>query len=176
MGRVTLNPIPHIDPLGAMVFVVTALGGGGFGWGKPVMINPANMRNPKRAEMLVSLAGPASNFLAAMVLGVLYRAISPLAAGGPAAVEIAVGMLYLSVIFNLVLAAFNLLPIHPLDGSKVLKGLLPLKQAYAFSSFERLGPVILLGLIMIGWMSGFSVIWTLIGPFVTIFSLLFAGA
>lgn len=171
MGRVTLNPIPHIDPIGALVFVIAR-----FGWGKPVLINPLNFKDPRRGELYVSAAGPASNFLAAMVVGVTYRALSPMAAGGPVWLEISVSMLYLTVWINLALAAFNLIPIHPLDGSKVLKGLLPLRQAYAFSSFERVGPIVLLGLILVGRMSGFSPIWSVIGPFVWGFSRLFAGA
>lgn len=171
MGRLTLNPLPHIDPMGALVLLLVH-----FGWGKPVMINPLNFKDPKRGEMLVALAGPASNFVAAMVLGVAYRILSPAAAGGPAWMEISVAMLYGAVWVNLALAAFNMLPIFPLDGSKVLMGLLPLKHAYEFSNLERVGPILLLGLIMIGWMSGFSPIWAVIGPFVTGFSRLFAGA
>jgi Zn-dependent protease len=170
MGRVTLNPIPHIDPVGALVFVVAR-----FGWGKPVMINPLNFRDPKKGELLVSAAGPASNFLLALVLGIVYRIVAPMAVGGPPAIEILVSMIYLTVWINLALAAFNMIPIFPLDGSKVLKGLLPLQQAYEFSKIERLGPILLLGLIMIGWMSGFSPIWMIIGPFVNGFSRLFAG-
>ena len=170
MGRVTLNPIPHIDPIGALVFVVAR-----FGWGKPVMINPLNFKDPRKGELLVSAAGPASNFLLAMVLGVAYRILSPVAESGPLALEIFVSMLYLTVWVNLALAAFNLIPIFPLDGSKVLKGLLPLRQAYELSRIERAGPLLLLGLIMMGWMSGFSPIWMIIGPFVTAFSRLFAG-
>lgn len=171
MGRVTLNPIPHIDPIGALVFIIAR-----FGWGKPVPINPLNFKNPKRGELLVAGAGPASNFLAAMVMGVAHRALSPIAAGGPVWLEILVAMLYLAVWVNLALAAFNMIPIFPLDGSKVLKGLLPLNQAYEFSTFEKVGPILLLGLIMIGRMSGFSPIWAVIGPFVLGFSRLFAGA
>jgi Zn-dependent protease len=171
MGRVTLNPIPHIDPIGALVFVIAR-----FGWGKPVLINPLNFKDPKRGELLVSAAGPASNILAALVIGIVHRVVSPLAAGGPLWIEIAVTMLYLTVWINLALAAFNMIPIHPLDGSKVLKGLLPLRQAYAFSTYERVGPIVLLGLILVGRMSGFSPIWAVIGPFVSGFSRLFAGA
>ena len=171
MGRVTLNPIPHIDPLGALVFVIAR-----FGWGKPVVINPLNFKDPKKGELLVAAAGPASNFLSAMVLGLAHRILSPVAVAGPMWAEIVITMLYLGVWINLALAAFNMLPIFPLDGSKVLKGLLPLKQALELSSFERVGPIVLLGLIMIGRMSGFSPIWTIIGPFVTGFSRLFAGA
>jgi Zn-dependent protease len=170
MGRVTLNPIPHIDPIGALVFVIAR-----FGWGKPVMINPLNFKNPRKGELLVSAAGPASNFILALVLGVAYRILAPIAVTGPVALEILVSMIYLTVWVNLALAAFNMIPIFPLDGSKVLKGLLPLQQAYELSKIERVGPIVLLGLILVGRMSGFSPIWTVIGPFVNGFSRLFAG-
>jgi Zn-dependent protease len=156
--------------MGALVFVIAR-----FGWGKPVMINPLNFQDPKKGELLVSAAGPASNFLLALALGVIYRVLAPIALTGPLALEIFVSMLYLTVWVNLALAAFNRIPIFPLDGSKVLKGLLPLQQAYELSKIERAGPILLLGLIMIGWMSGFSPIWMIIGPFVTGFSRLFAG-
>ncbi len=154
-----------------MVFVLVH-----FGWGKPVRIDPLNFTDPKRGELLVAAAGPASNFLAAIVFGLAYRALAPAAATGPVWIEVVVAMLYMAVWVNLALAAFNMLPIFPLDGSKVLKGLLPLKQAYEFSSFERIGPIVLIGLIVIGRMAGFSPIWAVIGPFVTGFSRLFAGA
>lgn len=139
------------------------------------MINPLNFKDPKKGELLVSAAGPASNFLLALALGVIYRMLAPIAVTGPLALEIFVSMLYLTVWVNLALAAFNMIPVFPLDGSKVLKGLLPLQQAYELSKIERAGPILLLGLIMIGWMSGFSPIWMIIGPFVTGFSRLFAG-
>jgi Zn-dependent protease len=171
MGRVTLNPISHIDPLGALVFVIAH-----FGWGKPVPINPLNFRDPKRGELMVAAAGPVSNFLSAIVLGAGHRMLSPVAATGPMWMVILDAMLAMGVWVNLALAAFNMLPIFPLDGSKVLKGLLPLKQAYELSSFERVGPILLLGLIVIGRMSGFSPIWAIIGPFVSGFSRIFAGA
>jgi len=172
MGRVTLNPIPHIDPIGAIVFLIAH-----FGWGKPVMIDPRNFADPRRGELLVAAAGPASNFITAMIMGAAYRAVAPAAAaGGSSLLGIAAAMLYLGVWVNLALAAFNMIPIFPLDGSKVLRGLLPLKQAYSYSAFEKAGPMLLLGLILIGRMSGFSPIWTVIGPFVSGFSRLFAGA
>jgi len=171
MGRVTLNPIPHIDPLGAIVFVIAK-----FGWGKPVLINPANFDDPKRGELLVAAAGPASNFLTAAVLGVAYRALGPAASGPGTLSGTLAAMVYLGVWVNLALAAFNLIPVHPLDGSKVLKGLLPLRQAYAYSGLERMGPGLLLALILVGRLSGFSPIWAVIGPFVSGFSRLFAGA
>lgn len=170
MGRVTLNPIPHIDPIGALVFVIAR-----FGWGKPVMINPLNFKDPRRGELLVSAAGPASNFLLALALGIVYRLLAPFASGGPMALEILVSMIYVTVWINLALCAFNLIPIFPLDGSKVLKGLLPLQQAYELSKYERAGPILLLGLILVGRMTGFSPIWSVIGPFVNGFSRVFAG-
>lgn len=106
-GRLTLNPIAHLDPLGT-VFLLLA----GFGWGKPVPIDPSNFRNPKLDNVTVSLAGPISNLLLALLLGLIYR-FFPL----PPILE---QFMILAIFFNLVLMIFNLLPIPPLDGSKVL--------------------------------------------------------
>ncbi len=127
MGRLTLNPIAHLDPIGALVLLLTRR----FGWAKPVPINPRNFRNPARDIMVVSLAGPASNVGLAIGFSLVFRFILFLLEMG--ALTYAVGnftfflieMIQIGIIINLALAIFNLLPVPPLDGSKILRGLLP---------------------------------------------------
>jgi Zn-dependent protease len=112
LGRVTLDPRAHLDPLGT-ILLLTA----GFGWGRPVPFNPINMDNPKRDSALVALAGPFSNFILATILsGLLYFTGHNSFLGS---------FLYLTIFYNVVLGVFNLLPIHPLDGFKVVAGVLP---------------------------------------------------
>jgi Zn-dependent protease len=155
-GRVTLNPIAHLDPIGTLAIFVA-----GFGWGKPVPVNPHHMSHP-RADFFVSAAGPASNFVIATVAGISLHAL--------AWTEIELGLgartfLYLLIQTNLMLGLFNLLPIFPLDGSHMLENLLPLEPAYRFKRFsEAYGMPILFTLIIIGRMGSFSPIGFLLGP------------
>jgi len=120
-GRVTLNPLAHFDPIGTIALLLA-----GFGWGRPVPVNPFLMRRPRTDNILVSLWGPLSNFIVAAVFAI------PLRFGFAGAY--AVVLIYI-VIVNLVLGIFNLLPIHPLDGSHILSGLLPLQQARKYDLF-----------------------------------------
>lgn len=129
-GRLTLNPLAHLDPLGTILLFVA-----GFGWGKPVMFDPYNLKSPRRDTMLIAAAGPISNiimaFLAALALGFLPRTWAEAA--------------YIFFSLNISLAAFNLLPIAPLDGSKILTGLLPKHLAYEFEeTMNRYGFMILI--------------------------------
>lgn len=140
-GRLTLNPIKHIDPIGGLLLLLTSLFGGGmcFGWAKPVPLNPYNFRNAQDGTLISSFAGPASNLIAAALCGLLFRLeIIPL---HPSEESLLMQILYLfAIIFlqvNIGLAIFNLIPIPPLDGSKVLYGLLPTELAYKYSLFER---------------------------------------
>ena len=117
-GRLTLNPVAHIDPLGTIVLplILALTGAGMFGWAKPVPVDPGRLRNPRRHGLLVSLAGPATNIVIALAAALLLR---PFHRGGTAEVLFFVGVI------NVVLAAFNLLPIPPLDGSAVVERFLP---------------------------------------------------
>lgn len=123
-GRLTLNPISHIDPIGLLMLILVR-----FGWAKPVPINPYNFSDPRRGSLLVSLAGPLSNFLFAWILAILYRNL-PISYG-----EIGSAIISYTIWINLALAVFNLIPIPPLDGSHILEYFLP---AYRYAMMYRL--------------------------------------
>jgi len=141
-GRLTLNPQAHLDPVGTMALIFL-----GFGWGKPTPFDPFNLRNVKRDSALISVAGAASNFLIAIVFSLPY-----LAAFYTQSLNSTINTIYdyLSpvIFFNILLGVFNLIPIHPLDGFKVLAGLLPRDWYYDFMQTERYGIFILLILIV----------------------------
>jgi Zn-dependent protease len=171
-GRLTLNPLRHLDPLGTiMIFLVH------FGWAKPVPVNPYNLRNPKKDMLWISAAGPLSNMFLALVSGLLFRLLSDFTAtpGRDTLPGLLVLVLFLSMKINLALAIFNILPIAPLDGSKILYGLLPPGFGKMIFALERYGPFILIGLIIFGRATGVSILGGLIWPFVDFFSKLFAG-
>lgn len=149
-GRLTLNPIKHLDLIGTLVFVFTRM----IGWAKPVPVNPYNLRNPRRDMMLVSIAGPGANFAIAVISAFLYNIlisirVSPEGFWGAILIPLAL-MLRYCVVLNIGLGVFNLIPVPPLDGSKILMGILPYKHAVAFSRIEPYGFIILLGLIFFG--------------------------
>ena len=118
-GRLTLNPIAHLDPLGSIALVVA-----GFGWGRPVPVTPSRLRNRRFGHLLVGLAGPAANFVLALISVVALRIAYP-ATGTAFDVDFSVSLLYTLVAVNVILGVFNLLPIPPLDGSTLLSVLLP---------------------------------------------------
>ena len=171
-GRLTMNPLAHLDPLGTiMIFIVH------FGWAKPVPVNPYNLKNPKQGMLWISAAGPLSNIILALISGLMIRLVStmgimPLPNSVP---EIIIIMIVLSLKINLALAIFNILPIAPLDGSKILYGILPARFGKHIHLLERYGPIVLIGLIISSQFTGFSILGQLIWPFVDFFSNLFAG-
>ena len=147
-GRLTLNPLKHLDIIGTlMIFII------GIGWAKPVPVVFENLRNPKRDMIWVSAAGPITNFLLASVSALLLRGL--VAIGNPASfsspvamfLEPLVLMLAFSVYINLLLAIFNMIPVPPLDGGRVLVGLLPHRQAAAWSRVEPYGMLIIILLV-----------------------------
>jgi Zn-dependent protease len=127
-GRMTLNPIVHFDPMGGFMTIITVLLGGFlFGWAKPTPINPANFRDRRNGEVIVSLAGPASNLLMAVLGAVVVRIVIALQTPIPPLLGTA---LYLFVVFNVALAIFNLIPVPPLDGSALLFRFLSPRQVW----------------------------------------------
>lgn len=126
-GRLTLNPIKHLDPIGTLMLLVFR-----FGWGKPVQFDPYNLRNPQRDSALISFAGPASNFVLATVLAIILR--FDISEAWPSGLGLA-NFLIPFIQLNVALGIFNLIPIHPLDGGKVLIGLLEGEQARIVDRF-----------------------------------------
>lgn len=171
-GRLTLNPLAHLDPFGTiMIFIVH------FGWAKPVPVNPQKLRNPKKDMLWISAAGPLSNMVLALMSGILLRLIFSIV-GAPdkhSIIGLLVFMVFMSLQINLALAIFNVLPIAPLDGSKILFGLLPAKHEHAILFLQRYGPFILIGLIIFGRATGVPILGGLIWPFVGFFTKIFAG-
>jgi Zn-dependent protease len=158
MGRITLNPLPHIDILGLLAILVFP-----FGWAKPVPINPYNLRNPIKDNLWISLAGPASNLLLAFVSGIVFRLlVFPLAASA--------GGIYIltlirsSVILNIILMVFNLIPIPPLDGFHVLEGLVSTETYVKLQRVHQIGPILLLALVFFGG----GLLTAIMGPIVRI--------
>jgi len=179
MGRLTFNPLPHIDLMGSIIFpLLLFLASGGsllFGWAKPVPINPYNLKNPKRDMIWISLAGPGTNIALAIACGLLLRVFGVwgLEPAGPWFPVYA--LLLFSMIINLVLGLFNLIPIPPLDGSKVVAGLLPYRFYFEFMKLERYGLYIILGVILAGQLFGVSLIGSLVMPVLRLFIGIFAG-
>lgn len=163
MGRLTLNPLAHLDLFGTLMMF---LSGFRFGWAKPVPVNPYNLRNPRVADFWISAAGPLSNLGLAFLFGMVFRII----AGGNIAVPEAVLMIIkFGVSINISLAFFNLIPLYPLDGSHILKNLLPPRYEAKLFEFQRFSPYILLFLIIT------RSFWFILGPIVIWFIRLFAG-
>ena len=164
LGRVTLNPLRHLDPVGTLMVVVA-----GFGWARPVPVNEGNLNHPHRDGLWIAAAGPGANFIAALASGLLMQ----LVVGTPAllsllgrAVDPALNLLAVGVHLNLALAIFNLLPLHPLDGSRVVKGLLSPAAAAQLARLDPVGPILLLLVLMSGRVTGVSVISTVMMPIV----------
>lgn len=166
-GRATLNPIAHLDPAGTLMMLFV-----GFGWGKPVQFNPYGLKtNPKTAILLVSAAGPLSNFIAAFLLALPIK-LNMVPYENPFGSVLRVNTteeyigLFLSgaVYLNVILGVFNLVPIHPLDGFKVVVGLLPGDLSEQFASLAKYGPGVLMLLIALPFVTGWSPLTQIIGP------------
>jgi len=158
-GRITLNPFSHLDPLGAIMLM-----SGVFGWAKPVPVNGYNLKKPKRDILLVSLAGPVSNILQAICFGMIMRllfAINPQILLGNTQLHM---LLQLGFFINAGIAFFNLLPFPPLDGSKILMGVLPDKHIPGYMNATRHVPMIFIGLLIFGFMSGQHILFRILDP------------
>ena len=154
LGRLTLNPLKHLDPLGTLAFFLVK-----FGWAKPVPVNPAYFRDPKKGMLWVALAGPASNIALALFSALLTKLLwlaakaIPYSAAAEAVLVPLHAMLVASVWINLVLGILNLLPIPPLDGGRILTGLLPDRMAASYIKLERFGFIIVMVLAFSGILS-----------------------
>jgi Zn-dependent protease len=162
-GRLTLNPISHIDPIGLLMLFIAR-----FGWAKPVPINPYNFKDYKRDTAISAAAGPASNFVMAILLSILFRIITNLSpnllAYGGAVSQLFIYLLMYSIMINLALGLFNLIPIPPMDGSKILGGFLS-DNAYArYTAQEMRGAQILMIVIFASMIFKLNIIGTIIMP------------
>ena len=186
-GRLTLNPRAHLDPAGSLMILFA-----GFGWARPVPVNPFNTRNPQRSMAMIASAGPLSNLLMAAIAGLPIQLgwapfwhpfVHPSLASRWAEVwtrspQDLLGLfLGTVVLLNVLLAVFNLLPLAPLDGFRVAVGVLPRDLAEPLARLERWGPGILIVLILLPFISGgeFSPLFTVMGPLIDFFLDLFVG-
>jgi Zn-dependent protease len=151
-GRVTLNPLKHLDPVGTIMLFLA-----GFGWGKPVPVNPSNFDNPKIGEFLTSIAGPLANFTVALAFAVPHNLLDP----GSSAFLFVQTVMFV----NIVIMVFNLLPIPPLDGGGAVASFLPPELSIAYRQY---GPIILFGLIGFDYIFGTSILWSVLGTLINI--------
>jgi Zn-dependent protease len=154
-GRLTLNPLKHIDPLGVVAFIIMKIG-----WAKPVPVNPSYFRDPQKGMLFVALAGPGANIVLAVVSAILVKGLIKFPVLPMFVLQPVAEMLVASVWINVMLAVFNCLPIPPLDGSKVLMGVLPRDMARSYEKLEPFGFVLLLVLFYFGILS------SVIGPII----------
>ena len=161
-GRLTLNPMAHLDPIGGLMILFV-----GFGWAKPVPVDIRYLSNPRVDMMKIAFAGPASNLLLAFIGGTILRS-------GFVDGTMAMMIMFFTQI-NIMLAVFNMIPIAPLDGSQIFSGLLIRTNPELVRNLQIYGPQILMGAILIGYFTPISPIWWFMGPFVKFFLFLFAG-
>ncbi len=167
LGRLTLNPVKHIDPIGTLLvpgILLVMNSGFLFGWAKPVPVTWENLKNPRRDMALVALAGPASNLVMA-IMWALVAKMALIASGifGSGVLQPLILMGVAGIQINIILMVLNLLPLPPLDGGRIVTGLLPGPWAWKFSRIEPFGLFILIGLLLLG------ILWQVLGPIVMFF-------
>ena len=167
MGRLTLNPMAHLDPMGSLMILFV-----GFGWAKPVPVDGRNLKSPRTDMMKVAAAGPLSNLLLAMVAGMFFRLLG---GTGLLSNSIFILIVYFTQI-NIALAVFNMIPVAPLDGSQIFSGYLMRTNPQLAWKIQSYGPQVLFGLILFGYITGFSILWLVMQPFVDFFMILFLGS
>jgi Zn-dependent protease len=156
LGRVSLNPLVHIDPIGTILLPLVAMVSGLpiIGWAKPVPVNVSRLRNPQRDFAIIAAAGPISNLLQALAVGIVLHLVWPDPGAAPAAYDsIFLNVLYAAAQINVLLALFNLIPVPPLDGGNVLAGLLPPAAASVFIAMRPFGFLILYAMMFTGMLS-----------------------
>lgn len=174
LGRLSLNPLVHLDLFGTVLlplFLIVTRAPFVFGWAKPVPINPFNLKHPRKDMIWVGLAGPAANFLLALACGLMIRLLGLFGVGFGGSLDFILMILSCFVLINLVFSAFNLIPIPPLDGSRIVAGLLPLSLARRYIQLERFGMILLILL----FITAKPVLNFFVMSFVGIFGTLFAG-
>ena len=178
LGRLSLNPVRHLDPTGTVMLLLV-----GFGWGKPVPVNPYRLRNGARGVSMVSAAGPLSNVITAAIFAIPVRAglvpwSSPFSfrgLQGQGLEGVIADLLGFVIFFNIILAVFNLIPLSPLDGSKVAIGILPRSMSTTLARWEASGPALLLVIIMLDWFTGLNLLWGVLHPMANVVGLLVLG-
>lgn len=180
LGRLSLNPVRHLDASGTLMLLIV-----GFGWGKPVPVDHHRLSCGRLGMTLVALAGPLSNLVVAFLVAIPIKlgilGVSPLAIGRTNLVmtgglrEGLTDIAMMVVLFNLLLGVFNLIPIFPLDGSRVVGGLIPYRWASQYAYVERWGPIVLIAVVLADVVFRIGILWSIIGPVVTTLMTLATG-
>ena len=158
-GRLTLNPLKHLDPMGVVFFMIMH-----FGWAKPVPVDPRNLKDPHRDMLFIAAAGPASNLTLALVLGFLLGFIGWDPRDQMSSVQqYALGFLWWGIYCNVGLVVLNMLPVFPLDGSSVLKGLVPRRMAMKLDGLDKFGAMALLSAVLLDNFAGTRILGTILG-------------
>jgi len=165
-GRLTLNPLKHLDPIGTIMLFIAKIG-----WARPVPINPYNFKNFKRDTAIVSFAGPLANFISAIAFSIIFNLLySPTASQ-----NIFIMIIFYTIFINIALGLFNLIPIPPLDGSKIFGALLPDRLYFQYQKFERKGMFLFIAIILISNFAGLNIIGGVILPPIRFFVRLLTG-
>ena len=166
LGRLTLHPFAHLDPIGSLMILFV-----GFGWAEPVPVDGRKLQNPRTDMMKIAAAGPLSNLLLALVAGLSLRFLNN--------IQLLNDSLFLILIYftriNISLAIFNLIPVAPLDGSQIFSSYLMKRTPTLAWTIQSYGPQVLFGLILFSYVTGFSILWMIMEPFVNFFMFLFVG-